>query len=271
MTDLKLFDFEAAAVRVLDRDGEPLFVLADVCRVLGISKYRDAAARLDEDERAAVIVDTLGGRQEMIAVNESGLSALIMTSRKPSARRFRKWVTAEVLPAIRKTGQYGGSAVSLPDFTDPVAAARAWADQAEQARKAQETALKVTRALEVTAPKAKMLDEIVESDKTFCLSDTAKILEIGPKRLMGWMQAHGWLFRRPATGALVPYRDKETTGLLQLKVFYQYTADGGERVREQALVTAKGLARLTQLVPGVCLSRRPQLPLEGLRSGAVLQ
>ena len=87
-------------------NGEPWWVLADVCKVLEISKHRDAASRLDDDERESVLVDTLGGLQSMTAINESGLYSLILTSRKPSAKRFKKWVTSEVLPAIRKTGGY---------------------------------------------------------------------------------------------------------------------------------------------------------------------
>lgn len=87
--------------------GEPWFVAKNVCDALGIIKYRDAVARLDEDEKGGtVVVDTLGGKQAMTAVNESGLYNLIFQSRKPEARLFRKWVTAEVLPSIRKNGYY---------------------------------------------------------------------------------------------------------------------------------------------------------------------
>lgn len=86
---------------------EPWFVAKDVCQVLGIEKYRDAVSRLDEDERESVLVDTLGGIQKMTAVSESGLYSLIFQSRKAEARKFRKWVTSEVLPNIRKKGYYG--------------------------------------------------------------------------------------------------------------------------------------------------------------------
>ena len=94
-------------MRVVLRDGEPWFVAADVCRVLEIGNSRDAVARLDEDERDGVgITDTIGRRQEMTVISESGLYALIFTSRKDAAKRFRKWITAEVIPAIRRTGRY---------------------------------------------------------------------------------------------------------------------------------------------------------------------
>lgn len=100
------FSFDAHAVRVVSRQGEPWFVLGDVCEVLDISNSRDASSRLDDDEKGVATTDTLGGAQEMNVVNESGLYNLIFTSRKPEAKRFRKWVTGEVLPAIRKTGSY---------------------------------------------------------------------------------------------------------------------------------------------------------------------
>lgn len=106
MSTIIPFDFEEHAVRVLTRDGEPWFVLADVCGVLSISNSRDASSRLDDDEKGVVITDTLGGPQEMNIINESGLYTLILTSRKAEAKRFRKWVTAEVLPTIRKTGSF---------------------------------------------------------------------------------------------------------------------------------------------------------------------
>ncbi|MBF0857613.1 hypothetical protein HKD24_00075 [Gluconobacter sp. LMG 31484] len=112
MTDLVPFSFESHDVRVVMRDGQPWWVLADVCNVLGISKNRDAATRLDDDERMPVVVDTLGGPQETVAINESGLYSLIFTSRKAAAKRFKKWVTSEVLPQIRRTGGYRADQVS---------------------------------------------------------------------------------------------------------------------------------------------------------------
>lgn len=87
-------------------DGEPWFVAKDVCQMLGISKYRDALTRLDDDERGLASIDTLGGRQEVAIVSESGLYALIFQRRKPEAKAFRRWVTGEVLPQIRETGAY---------------------------------------------------------------------------------------------------------------------------------------------------------------------
>jgi prophage antirepressor-like protein len=100
------FAFEDNLVRIVMRDGEPWFVATDVCRVLGLSYVTKTLERLDDDEKGLNTIQTPGGEQQANIVSESGLYALIFTSRKAEARAFRKWVTAEVLPAIRKTGGY---------------------------------------------------------------------------------------------------------------------------------------------------------------------
>lgn len=106
---LKVFEYEEKRpFRIIDRDGEPWFVLADVCRECGIANPRDAASRLDDDEKDGVgITDAIGREQRQTIISESGLYSLILSSRVPGAKRFKKWVTAEVLPSIRKTGRYG--------------------------------------------------------------------------------------------------------------------------------------------------------------------
>jgi anti-repressor protein len=101
------WNFDGHPVRIIEVDGEPWFVLADVCKVLEVGNPSDAARRLDEDERHDLdIIDPMGRPQTATGVNESGLYSLILTSRKPDAKRFRKWVTGDVLPSIRKTGAY---------------------------------------------------------------------------------------------------------------------------------------------------------------------
>jgi len=106
------FDFQGRTVRTVMIRGETWFVAADVCAVLEHSDTSMAVARLDEDEKGTNTVGTLGGEQQMLTVNESGLYALILTSRKPQARAFRRWVTGEVLPCIRKMGRYSHSEAS---------------------------------------------------------------------------------------------------------------------------------------------------------------
>ena len=93
-------------VRVVVIDGVPWFVAADVCRALELSDVSKAVGRLDDDEKGTNLIPTQGGYQEMLVVNESGLYALVLTSRKPNARKFRKWITSKVLPSIFRTGSY---------------------------------------------------------------------------------------------------------------------------------------------------------------------
>nr|DAO60182.1 MAG TPA: repressor domain protein [Caudoviricetes sp.] len=117
-TAVQIFDFEENPVRVIERDGEPWFVAADVARVLDIQNIRQNLNELDDDEKDVCNTYTPGGQQEMRVINESGLYNLIFRSRKPEAKRFRKWVTAEVLPSIRKTGRYELPADRAADETD---------------------------------------------------------------------------------------------------------------------------------------------------------
>ena len=110
MDNLQIFNYREIPVRTLLLDGEPWWVLADVCRVLGIKNSRDVVNRLDPDEKGVGQIDTPGGNQNMTIINESGLYKVILRSDKPEAREFSRWVTHEVLPAIRKTGHYGEAA-----------------------------------------------------------------------------------------------------------------------------------------------------------------
>jgi len=107
---LKLFeDADHDQFRVVDRDGEPWFVLTEVCRKLGLANPPDVSSRLDDDEKDAIgISDAIGRVQKMTIINESGLYSAILRSNKPEAKAFKKWITSEVLPSIRKTGGYRG-------------------------------------------------------------------------------------------------------------------------------------------------------------------
>lgn len=107
------FSFDNHNIRVILRDAEPWFSASDVCTTLGIKNHRDSLMHLDDDEKGVVSTDTLGGQQKISVVNESGLYALVLRSRKPEARKFAKWVTGEVLPTIRKTGAYAENRTPL--------------------------------------------------------------------------------------------------------------------------------------------------------------
>lgn len=110
MNDLQVFSYNGADVRTVEKDGQPWWVLKDVCEVLELDSPHKVANRLDDDEKGRNLIPTPGGKQEMAVINESGLYNVILRSDKPQAKPFRKWVTSEVLPTIRKTGQYNASA-----------------------------------------------------------------------------------------------------------------------------------------------------------------
>jgi len=117
MSQIIPFEFESHALRVnLDAAGQPWFVAADVCAALDLPETHKAIARLDDDEKGRNSIPTPGGQQDMSVVNESGLYNLVLGSRKPEAKRFKRWITHEVLPSIRKTGSYasGTSVAALP-------------------------------------------------------------------------------------------------------------------------------------------------------------
>lgn len=121
MSDLKVFAYGEQQVRTVLSEGEPWWVLTDVCRVLGLKRADSTARKLDDDEKGTHLVSTLRGKQQVITVNESGLYAVILRSDKPEAKKFKRWVTHEVLPSIRQTGAYAVS-TQAPERTVPVAA-----------------------------------------------------------------------------------------------------------------------------------------------------
>lgn len=235
MTDLTAFHFDDLPLRVVERDGDPWFVLADVCRVLEIANSRDAAGRLDEDEKGVVITDTPGGPQKTIIINESGLWSLVLVSRKPQAKQFKKWITAEVIPSIRKTGGYG-SADPMKALNDPVAMRGLLLTYTERVIEQQ-------AQIDAMAPKVQALDRIATAEGSLCITDAAKALQMPPRKLFDWLQRHHWIYRRHGTSWL-GYSSKTQAGLLEHKVTTVTGPDGVDRVREQVRVTPAGLAKL---------------------------
>lgn len=127
-------------VRVIERNGEPWFVAADVCRALDVVNSRDAVARLDTDEKNIVVLtDGTPGNPQKTIVNEPGLYTLILGSRKPEAKAFKRWVTHEVIPSIRKTGTYSTRKPDSYMIDDPIARAQRWIEEAQERLALQET------------------------------------------------------------------------------------------------------------------------------------
>lgn len=232
MSNIQIFNYQSNEVRTVEMGGEPWFVLKDVCNILGISKYRDTAARLDADERGSVEVDTLGGTQQVIAVNESGLYHVILRSDKPEAAPFRKWVTSEVLPSIRKNGGYiAGQEQLTPE--ELMAKALLVANKTLADREARISELTVQN--NIMAPKAEYFDELVDRNMLTSFRDTAKELGVKPKTFVNWLLEKKFIYR-DQKGKLMPREDKNN-GLFEVK---EAKNDKTQWSGVQTLITPKG-------------------------------
>lgn len=192
-TIARVFEFDARELRTTLVDDEPWFVAADICRVLGLSNPTMALRALDEDEKGLSQIETPGGTQSMAVVNESGLYALVVRSDKPNAKPFRKWVTSEVLPAIRKTGRYdiakrGANQPAIPQtFAE---ALRLAADQQEliEQQRAQ---------IEADAPKVEYVDTFLRDDDSCTLRTFAKQIGVKEKSLREHLIGRSVIYRQP--------------------------------------------------------------------------
>ncbi|WP_093663909.1 phage antirepressor [Sphingomonas gellani] len=227
------FQFETRPVRIEDRGGQPWFVAADVCAALDIANHRDALARLDDDERGSVVVDTLGGPQSAAAINESGLYALILRSRKAAAKRFRKWVTAEVLPSIRRTGGYG-LATAAPNLDDNATLRALLMGRMDR--------------LDGLQPKADALDRLTDARGAINVTEASKVLKMGRDDLFKHMHAIHWIYRQQASGRWQCFSDKERSGLVEQRTTRIPSPNGPDKIGSTVMVTPKGLAKLAEMM-----------------------
>lgn len=243
MNEMQTFVYSGAEVRTVQKDGAPWFVLKDVCGVLGVGNVSDVYARLDTDEKGVGQIDTLGGRQSMNIISESGLYNVILRSDKPEAKPFRKWVTAEVLPAIRRSGGYIAGQNDLSP-AELMAKAIKVAEQTLAERDARISSLQVQNA--IMAPKADYFDELVERNTLTSFRDTAKELGIPPRKFTQFLLDKKYIYRDKKE-KLMPYENKND-GLFEIKEsFNDKTAWSGV----QTMVTPKGRETFRLLYPYV--------------------
>ncbi|MEE8663511.1 MAG: phage antirepressor [Acetobacter sp.] len=242
------FSFEGTEVRVLDQSGEPWWVLSDVCAVLEHTNSRMAAQRLDEDEKGVSISDTLGGPQEMTVINESGLWSLVLTSRKPAAKRFKKWITSEVIPSIRKTGGYmTASPEETPEeiMLRALTIAKETVDRQKLELEVANKQAKLQAArLEAVTPKARALDVLAGMDGFFGLREAAKECGWPEGKFIQRLHEMRWIFKQEPNRPWQAHSDKLRDGLLAHKTYEQTKPNGEVSLRYQVVVTAKGLTRL---------------------------
>lgn len=238
MNDLQVFKYQDSEVRTIEMNGEPWFVLKDVCKVLRLTDTGRTAERLDSDELTRTTLVSGGQKREMICINESGLYNVILRSDKPEAKPFRKWVTSEVLPTIRKHGAYMTpetlqEAILNPDMMIQLC-------QQLKAEQDKNAALKVVNSRltvdnQIMQPKADYFDELVERNLNTGIRETAKLLGIGQKEFVAFLLDKKYLYR-DKRGRLMPYMDKNN-GLFEVKECFN---DKTNWAGTQVLITPKG-------------------------------
>lgn len=237
MNDIQIFkNPEFGEIRTIEQDGEPWFVGKDVARALGYGDGKSLANAVADhvatEDKGVTEMVTPGGRQKMTIINESGLYSLIFGSKLESAMRFKRWVTSEVLPSIRKTGGYiAGQDQLTPE--ELMAKALQVANKTLAEREARISALTVQNA--IMAQKAEYFDELVDRNTLTSFRDTAKELGIKPKAFVEWLLDKKFIFR-DNKGKLMP-REGKGDGLFEVK---EAKNDKTQWSGVQTLVTPKG-------------------------------
>lgn len=235
MTNLpQVFSYEGKQVRTIIENGEPLFVARDVCEILEIDPTQ--TRRLDEDEKGLRLIQTPGGPQEMVVVNEPGLYVLILGSRKPEAKTFKRWITHEVIPAIRRTGIYSTQYQIPRTYAE---ALRLAAEQAEMIERQQ-------RELEAAKPKIEFFDAVASSKDAIQIGDAAKVLGIpglGRNKLFAFLREKGILMHDN-----VPYQEYVDRGYFRVIEQKWTTPDGETRISIKTLVYQRGLDFIRRLL-----------------------
>lgn len=235
-------------VRTSVIEGKVWFVMQDVCRILGIAKYRDALEGLNGSERALVVVDTPGGRQSMTAISDHGLFKIVMRSRKSFAAEFRKFITDTVLPSLRTTGTYTIPSVpsnSVSIATVPTTFSAALYLAAQQAEQIEQQ----TQQLALEAPKVAFFDTVASSSDTTDIGTVAKTLAVpglGRTNLFDLLRKKGIL-----TGDNKPYQRYVDAGYFRIIESSWNDPDGNQHVYFKTVVYQKGLDFIRQLVQGV--------------------
>ena len=234
--DNKLVTFENAAfgkIRTLTIDGEPWFVAADVCKALELGNPSMTVDRLDADEKGISSIDTLGGKQRMAIINEPGLYSVILRSRKPEAKAFKRWITHEVIPAIRKHGGY----MTKPLLEQVLENPNLIYEFARRMLEEQQKNERLRQELDRAKPKADYYDAFIHPESCTNIRATAKELKVPEKMFTAFLIRKRYLYRAPS-GGLMPYAKAADDGLFFVK---DYIAVNGHQ-GVYTLVTPKGKA-----------------------------
>jgi anti-repressor protein len=257
MNNIEVFRNEQfGEMRAVEIDGVGWLVGKDVTRVLGYQNgSRDINRHVDEDDRMEAMIHDGIQNRSMIVINESGLYSLVLNSNLPSAKLFKKWVTSDVLPSIRKHGLYAAantvdSMLSNPDFA--IQLLQKYKDEQQQKKALQ-------RKVEEDKPKVLFADSVTASNTTILVGDLAKIMkqngvDIGQKRLFDWLRNNGYLIKS-GTSKNMPTQKAADMGLFFVKETSITNPDGSIRVTKTTKVTGKGqIYFINKLQTDTCVS-----------------
>lgn len=243
MNELKLFEnADFGKLRIIDKGGEPWFVGKDVAEVLGYSRPNEAIRNhVDSEDTSKQRTLTNGGIQDLLVINESGLYSLILSSKLPRAKEFKRWVTSEVLPAIRKHGIYADANTVEAMLADPDTAIKLLTNLKEERIKRTEAESKLAEA----QPKVIFADAVSASKTSILIGDLAKILnqngyKTGQKRLFEWLRQNGYLIKRKGADYNSPTQKAMEQGLFEIKETSVALPDDGVKITRTTKVTGKG-------------------------------
>lgn len=232
------FSYKNNEVRTVEVNGEFWFVATDVCNVLDIVNATQAVHRLDEDERSML---NIGRQGEVHIINEYGLYNLVLASKKPEAKPFKRWITHEVIPSIRKTGKYEMYRPVEQDsymIDNPAERARKWAEEYEQRCRLEKQNGILELENSEMKPKAKLYDEFIETATLVNFRDAAKEIGISQTQFTGWLKDNGYIYIT-SKNEVRPMETYMHSGLFKLKPYTNpYNGYSGTRT----MITARGLA-----------------------------
>lgn len=234
MNEVQLFNFENHEVRSLLINSEPWFVGKDVAKILGYKDTSDALKKhVDGEDKLTRRFADSGQSREMYIINESGLYSLVLSSKLPSAKKFKRWVTSEVLPALRKTGQYQVKELSGSEL------------MAKALIEAQNVLAAKDKVIEEMKPKVVFADAVATSHTSILVGELAKILkqngiEMGQKRLFAWLRENGFLIKRKGTDYNMPTQKAMDLGLFEIKEGSYVNGSGVNITTKTPKVTGKG-------------------------------
>lgn len=245
MKKLEIFQNKSfGRIRTLAINNEPWFVGKDVAEILGYAKPENAIANhVDEEDKTSTLIQGSGSnyKSKAIIINESGLYSLVLSSKLPSAKEFKRWITHEVIPAIRKHGAYMTEdtlekALTSPDFLIQLAT---------QLKEEKEKRLAAEKQIEMDRPKTIFADAVSASHTSILVGEMAKIfrgngVEIGQKRFFDWLRENGYLIRRKGTDYNMPTQRAMELGLFEIKEGSYVNGSGVNIITKTPKITGKG-------------------------------